>query len=520
MRPGAAILAIDLGTTDAKGGLVTLDGEVQALARARCPIDVDAHTGRAEQDVESWWTATAEVALALRAARPDTEVLAIVVDGHGPTTAAVDDAGRPLRPALTWLDQRPAAELAELEAATGTLGPALGVAPAGLWIERHEPSVAARTRWYLNTWEWLGLRLTGRAATSLLPSQALPSGPALAAAGLPPDRIAPPIPFGAVLGELAPEPAAALGLRAGTPVVAGHADAFATFLGAGLTRPGDAMDAGGTAGGFGVCVDGPVAIPGTFTVSAPLPGLHVVGGVFAATGKALDWFRDGVVGGGISTEALIAEAAATPPGADGVVFLPYLAGERTPLYDPDARGMFAGLTLAHGRGHLARAILEAAAFAIRHVAEPIVAAGIPVRSMRVCGGPARSHAWSQIKADVTGFPVEVPAVADTTVVGSAILGAVGIGAFADLPAAIRAMSRIERTIEPRTALADTYERTFRAYTALHPAAAPVLPPLFAARVPPLPEATGAASPDTSTTDGARRDAATASRPSNLERRPA
>jgi len=478
MRPEPTILAIDLGTTEVKGGLVSLDGRLQGLARARCPIDVDTHAGRAEQSVASWWTATVDVVRSLHAASPGAQVLAIVADGHGPTTAAVDRHGHPTRPAITWLDGRAAAEQAELERASGLRGWALGVTPAALWIERNERQVAERTHWYLNTWEWLAHRLTGRAATSLVTGQVLPDDGILAAAGLPPDRLAPPIATGSILAGLAGEAATELGIAAGTPVVAGHVDAFSTFLGAGLRAPGDALDAGGTAGGFGVYVDREMVIPGTYCTPAPVPGLHIVGGAFAATGKALDWFRDGIVGGGATTESLIAQAASTPPGADGLVFLPYLAGERSPIFDPDARGMFAGLSLAHDRGHLARAILEAAAFAIRHVAEPILAAGVSVRAMRVCGGPARSETWNQIKADVTGFPVEVPSVAETAVIGSAILGAVGIGVHRDLVAAIGAMSRIERTVEPRTELAATYERTFAAYRALHGATASILRPLF------------------------------------------
>jgi len=479
MRPEPAILAIDLGTSEAKGGLVTLDGVIHRLARARYSIDVDTHTGHAEQDVASWWAATVEVVRTLRRASPDTRIVAIVMDGHGPTTAAVDREGNPTRRAITWLDTRAATEQADLERASGLRGWVLGVTPAALWIERHEPAVAERTQWYLNTWEWLALRLSGRAATSLMPEQMLPSDRVLAATGLPPERIAPSVRTGSVLGGLVDDAAAELGIPAGTPVVSGHVDAFVTFLGAGLRGPGDAMDAGGTAGGFGVYADRELVIPGTYSSPAPIAGLHILGGAFAATGKALDWYRDSVVGAGATTESLIAEAAATPPGADGLVFLPYLAGERSPIYDPDARGMFAGLSLAHERGHLARAILEAAAFAIRHVAEPILAAGVPVRAMRVCGGPARSAVWNQIKADVTGFPVEVPSVAETAVIGSAILGAVGIGAHPDLRTAIGEMSRIERTIEPRPAFQATYDRTFEAYRSLHGATADILRPLVA-----------------------------------------
>ncbi len=181
----------------------------------------------------------------------------------------------------------------------------------------------------------------------------------------------------------------------------------------------------------------------------------------AATGRALDWYRDAILGDTISTDALLAEAAATPPGADGLVFLPYLAGERSPIWDPEARGVFAGLTLAHGRGHLARAILEASALAIRHVATPMLAAGVQVREMRVCGGPARSAVWNQIKADVTGFSVAVPGVLETAVVGSAILGACAIEAYPDLPAAIAAMTRIDHRLEPNAELAPTYDAPVR-----------------------------------------------------------
>ena len=176
-------------------------------------------------------------------------------------------------------------------------------------------------------------------------------------------------------------------------------------------------------------------------------------------------------------DPLLDEAAATPPGADGLVFLPYLAGERSPIWDPEARGVLAGLTLAHGRGHIARAIVEASALAIRHVARPMLAAGVHVREMRVCGGPARSAFWNQVKADVTGFPVAVPTVLETAVLGSAILGAVAIGEHRDLPAAIAAMTSIAGRLEPRAEHAEAYDRLFEAYVGLYPATAPVLRPL-------------------------------------------
>src|SRR6185503_12774125 len=278
-------------------------------------------------------------------------------------------------------------ERERIERLTGIRGWSLGVLPAAAWLERADPAVAARARWYLNSWEALTLRLSGVAATTSVPgAEALPEA-VIEAAGIEASRIAPAVQTGMVVGALRHEAAAHLGVARGTPVVAGLVDAFASFHGARMLGPGDAIDVGGAAGGFGVYADRPVHAAGSFTTPAPLPGLYSVGGAMAATGAALDWFA-GEVLGGIPIPQLLEEAGAVPAGADGLIFLPYLAGERSPLWDPAARGAFVGLTLRHGRAELARAVLEAAALAIRHVATPIVAAGAAVTAMRVCGGPA------------------------------------------------------------------------------------------------------------------------------------
>ncbi len=474
----AAILGIDLGTTEVKVGLVTLDGRLLGLARAGYRTETDAATGRAEQDPEAWWGALA-TAVRYLAASGRADILAIAIDGHGPTLVAVDEGGRPTRPAIIWQDSRATAEAAELSRATGLEGWSLAGLPAALWVERHEPRVATATRWYLATWDFLAFRLTGRAATSLLPGQPFPTGDVLDAAGIPGDRIPEPVIAGDVVGELTTDAATLLGIGPAIPVVAGIVDAWASFHGAGMTAKGDAIDVGGAAGGFGVYWDEPVRVPGSFVTIAPLPGLFSVGGAMAATGRAIDWFRTEIVGGVDSTEALLEEAASTEPGAGGALFLPYLAGERSPIWDPTARGAFVGLTLDHRRAHLTRAILEASALAIRHVAEPILEAGVRVGEMRVCGGPARSESWNQIKADVTGFTVLVPEVLETAVVGAAVLGAAGIGGYPDVAAAIRGMTRVARRLEPNPANRALYDTSFDAYVRLHPAIAPIVADLSA-----------------------------------------
>jgi len=482
-----AILGIDLGTTEVKAGLVGLDGRLLGIARAGYDLEVGHGPGWAEQDPGSWWSAVVSAVRALH--RTETQpgggpldIVAIGVDGHGPTLVPVDGRGEATRPAVTFMDTRAAAEAAELEAATGILGWGLGPLPAALWVERHEPAIAASTRWYLTTWEWLAFRLTGEAVSPLVPDQAVPDPLRVGAAtGLHMDRRPPSGDLGAITGRLSATAGDALGLRPGIPVAGGTNDAFSSYLGAGLLEPGDAFDPGGSAGGFGVYWHESVEVAGAFVTPAPLAGRFSVGAAMAATGRALEWFRDDVIDGATTTERLIEEAATTSPGADGLVFLPYLAGERSPIWDASATGVLAGLTLAHGRGHITRAILEASALAIRHVSTPMLAAGVTVTAMRVCGGPARSDTWNQIKADVTGFRVLVPAVLETAVLGSAILGAVCVGVHPDLPAAIRAMTRIERELEPRPEYGATYARVYEAYTALYPAVAPVLRPLAGLR---------------------------------------
>lgn len=467
-----ALLAIDLGTTQAKAGLVGLDGRLLALARATYPLVTDGPSGAAEQDPSDWWAAIRSMTAELLTLVGPVSIRAIGLDGQGPTLVAAGSDGGPIGRAVTWLDSRAAAEETELATATGEAGWVLGILPRALWAERHLPAVAAAARWYLASWEWVAFRLSGVAAETTLAGQVHPDHAAVARTGLSVERIPGRIPSGAVLGPLLVGPAAELGLEPGIPVVAGMADAHASFLGAGLLEPGDAIDTGGTSGGFAVYIDRPIDLPGVFGAAAPIPGRWFLGGAMNATGKALDWLREDVLRGTLTTEELLAEAAAVPPGADGLVFLPYLSGERSPIWDPAARGAFVGLTLRHRRAHLARAVIEAADLAVRHVAAPILAAGIPVGEMRVSGGLARDAGWNRVKADVTGFAVAVPAIVETAMVGSAIAAGTGSGVFPDFTAGCRAMVRIEQRYTPDPANRAVYDALYATYVELYPALRP------------------------------------------------
>lgn len=464
-----AVLALDIGTTEAKGGLVGADGTLLGSARAGYALDLDLSTGSAEQDPEAWWRAV--VAVVRQLAGQAGSIGAICCVGQGPTLVAMDDAGRGTRTALTWMDRRGSEEAGAVQAATGLAGFALGILPAARWVERHEPDVAAATRWYLNTWEWAAFRFTGVAARTRSPGQPMATAEQAAASGITADRLPPVIDAGMTIGVLRADVAVELGLAAGIVVVAGTVDSFAGCHGAGLIDAGDAVDTGGTSGGLAVYADRPVEIPNTWVAPAPLAGRWIVGGAMTATGRALDWFRDEVLGGGTEAAGRIREASAAPPGADGLLFLPYLAGERSPIWDPLARGAFVGLTLRHGAAHLGRAILEAAAFALRHVALPIVESGLVIPELRVTGGTAAVDAWNQIKADVLGVPVAAPEVRDAALLGAAILAAPGLGWHADTVAAIRAMVRIERRWQPNPDLGALYDELFAAYLELWPAIA-------------------------------------------------
>ncbi len=452
-EPIAAVLGLDVGTTEAKALAVGLDGRLIGLGRAAYSLD-HGPDGRAEQDARDWWSGLAAAARAIDL--DGVEVLAICGVTQGPTLVAVDDAGTPVRPAITWQDRRP-----------GSTG--FGLLPRMAWLAREDPVAAMRAVWLLPAWDALGLWLTGEAATSLQAHEAAPDAATLEAVGVAPSQVPPARPFGSELGRLLPMVAAALGLRAGTPVVTGVNDGAASMLGAGLLAAGDAVDTGGASGGIAIYADRPVQVEGLFLAPAAIGGLWVVGGAMAALGASVDWLRATLLGGRWTLEELFAEAASVPAGADGLVFLPYLAGERAPVFDEEARGAFAGLTLAHGRGHLMRAVLEGAAYAMRHVAEPLAAAGAPPTSLRLAGRPTPGDLWGRIKADVMGIPALVPSVGETAVLGAAILAAAGVGAVPDLATGVAAMTGVARRLDPDPAVAERYDAAFARYRALHPA---------------------------------------------------
>jgi len=454
---GEVVLGVDVGTSSLKAGLFTLDGTPLGLAKAEYPLATP-EEGAEEQDAEDWWSALASVSRELMALLDDpSRLAAISIGGQAPTLVAADADFRPTHPAITWLDQRPADEADRLYAQLGQPVPVWGSWPAqAAWFVHNRPAALRATRWLFGCPDYLASRLT-RTASSLLSTPR----PELDAARLD-MRLLPPLGTpGKVIGHVDAAAADATHLPAGTPVVGGFVDGVLGVLGSGVRRPGDACMNCGTSGTFST-----VCLP---PLGYPMMGISILGSATNTSGKALDWFAHQIAPGGASYAELIGEAATTPPGADGLLFLPHLAGERAPERDPHSRAAWVGLTLGHDRRHLLRALLEGVAFSFRSIQDWIESCGADVIDVRCVGGQARSEVWNQIKADVLNRPVLVPSVIEAAVLGAAILAALGIGAYASLEEAIAAMVRVSRRLEPDERNAALYARMLEGYRELYPA---------------------------------------------------
>ncbi|MFW6695311.1 FGGY-family carbohydrate kinase [Streptomyces sp. MAR4 CNX-425] len=475
------LLGIDIGTSSSKGVLVRDDGTLVAQA-VRAHATASPRPGWAEHDAEEvWWADFTALAAELTATAPEP-VGAVGVSGIGPCLLPVDAAGAPLRPAILYgVDTRAGAEI---EAQTARYGAEAVLAQCGSpltsqavgpkleWLRRHEPEVYARTRrWYMAS-SLLAHRLTGayvldhHSASQCTPLYDLRERRWIAdrceeiAPGLDwPELVWP----ADVVGEVTAAAARETGLPAGIPVVAGTVDAWAESTAVGATGAGDLMLMYGTTMFLVNVVEQPVSSPKLWGTAGAFAGTYCLAAGMATSGAVTAWLRD-LTGSDYAT--LAAAAARVPPGAEGLLMLPYFAGERTPLFDPDARGLVHGLTLRHTRGHLYRAALEATAYGVRHnLAAMTEAGGDPARLVAV-GGGAR-ELWTRIVSDVTGRAQQIPRHLVGAAYGDAFLAAVGAGRAA--PPDIAAWNPVESTVTPDPAAAPVYEELYAYYLDLYPA---------------------------------------------------
>lgn len=474
-----AVVGLDIGTTSTVAVVMRPGGEV--LASASRPARLfSPEPGFAEADPAEWWDnarATLREAVAAAGVAP----AGICVTGMLPAVVLLDEAARPLRRSLQQSDARCVRELAELSAeideaaflaATGQGVTQQLVAPKLRWIARHEPDVFARVRHVLGSYDYINARLTGRltvernwaleAGFVSLATHALDSK-LTALSGLPASAFPPLVAAHERIGAVSAEAAAVTELPEGAAVFGGAADHIASALAAGLAESGDVLLKFGGAGDVIAISDHAEPDRRLFLDYHLVPGLYAPNGCMAASGSLLRWLA-ALIGGGLAE--LDAEAAAVPPGAEGVRILPYFLGEKTPVHDALARGTITGLSFSHGRGHIWRAALEAVACGFRHHLDVLADQGRAARRLFASDGGSRSDVWMQIVADICGQPVSTLADAYGSSVGAAWVAAVGLG-LADW-GDVAGARRLGKTFAPTPGAVSPYADYRALYDALRP----------------------------------------------------
>lgn len=483
----SALLGIDLGTSAVKAVVVDEAGVLLGTGTREIPMEVP-EPGRAEQDPGQWWSNTV---MAVRAALHQAgvrDVAGIGLDGHMHCGALLDAAGQPVGRAITWADQRSAALIPEIEAQVGVdtflsvagTRPAAGfMAPTLVWLARHDPAQLDAAAVAVLPKDYLRLRLTGRVASDISDASATAlfdiaqrrwSTELCDRLGLPVRLLPELLESTEVAGTLRDDAAAELGLRAGTPVVAGSADQPAQAIANGILEAGQGSVTLGTGGQIMCATDAPLADGQgrihTFCHAAPKRWYQL--GATLSAGLSLRWLRDRLR---LTTAAPYANldrlAADVAPGADGLIFLPYLVGERSPIMDPRATGAFIGLTLSHRRAHLARAVLEGVACSLRATRDAVVDAGGGVRDgWLATGNGLASPLWRGILADVFGEPLAYVDAPERSGVGSALMGGIGAGTYADCAEAAAAARPPLLSTDPSPERVAIYEDVYARYQRL------------------------------------------------------
>ena len=479
------LLGIDIGTSACKVAVFDEDGKV--LAQANRPYRVYyPQNGWAEQNPEEWWEAICD---AVREALSEESVSAeqikgIGVDGQSWSAIPVDENGSVLHNTPIWMDTRARhlCEKVKKEIGADEIFRVAGndflpsyVTPKLLWFKEERPEVFQKTHKFLQSNSYIVMKLTGEMSQEysqcygihFFHMEKLSYDMALAEKmGLSPDMMPKLYGCDEIVGSVTEEAAKKTGLKAGTPVVAGGLDAACGALGAGVYRPGETQEQGGQAGGMSICTDKALSHKALILGTHVVPGLWLLQGGTVGGGGALKWFRQ-ELGGGMSFDELTAEAAEAPPGSDGVLFLPYMAGERSPIWNPDAKGVFYGLSFDQTRGHLIRSVLEGVAFSLEHNLRTAAETGIHVDTLNAMGGASNSVLWTQIKADVTGKTIRVPSSDTATTLGAAILAGVGCGVYGSYGEAVNRTIRMTRVQEPNPENKAVYDRSMERYLRLY-----------------------------------------------------
>lgn len=491
---GSVLIGIDIGTSACKVAAFDTDGRVIAQVSEGYRVHYP-EPGFVEQDPMEWWNA---VTAAIRKItetgkiRPK-DIAGIGVDGQSWSAIPVDREGNVLYNTPIWMDTRSKDICSELINRVGferifhvsgnSLEPTYST-PKIIWFKRHKPEVYSKTYKFLQSNSFIAYKLcgvmtqdksqgyglhmfdmkTGRYDYSL--SEEL---------GIPAEKLPDIYDCHEVIGEVTPEAAEVTGLIPGIPVVAGGLDAACGTLGAGVVDPGQTQEQGGQAGGMSICVDEAVAHPKLILSCHVVPGVWLLQGGTVG-GGSLKWFHEQLgfyeenqakFTGKRAFQIMDEEASKVPYGSEGLIFLPYMAGERSPVWDGNAKGVFFGLDYSKTRGHMIRAIMEGCAYALYHNIKTAEEVNVSAGVLNAIGGAANSRIWTQIKADVTGKVINVPSSDTATTLGAAMLAGVGTGLFRDFRDAVERTVEIKRVHEPDMNAHDRYMKYYEIYLELY-----------------------------------------------------
>ncbi len=462
------ILALDIGTTALKGALLQLDGTPLAIGQRALDLVSDKDSAvHYETDAMGWVSAIRSLCQELgvsSATRPE----AVVVSGNGPTLIPVGQDDRPLHRAMLWMDRRCTEEAKTISELNGFYVDPTFYLPKALWFFRTQPRIYEETKYFFGCPEYISYLLTGNPVT-YLPADGYAAYIWSEEQVLQLDMDWAKFPRfvrpGDALGATMAAATERFGIPEGVPVFAGGPDFIVSIIGTGTVAPGRACDRAGTSEGINLCTDQTISDRRLLCVDHVIDGYRNISGMVSTSGKALQWFKDMTGQADASFSALFEDIAAVPPGSNKLIFLPYLTGERAPIWDPNARGTFIGMTMHHRRREMTRAVVESIGYAIRDILSVMEEIGLRVDDVRITGGQAKSATWTQIKADITGKRFLVPVMKDAELAGDLCLALVGLGAYDSLAEAAEVAVLIERVFEPNLRHKKTYDDLFDIYRA-------------------------------------------------------
>lgn len=488
------LLGIDVGTGGSRAVVIDQDGGIVTSATVEHQPFASPETGWAEQDPNDWWRASSSAIQAVLASdnvKPQ-DIAAVGLSGQMHGAVLLDDHDSVVRPALIWCDQRSATQCENLTKQIGaaklielTSNPALTgfTLPKMLWVRDNEPDLWSRVRSVLLPKDYVRFKLTGEKATDVADASGtllfnvtkrIWSDEMISATQLDSSILPRVFESPEVSGTISEAGSKATGLPTGTPVVAGAGDQAGGAVGIGIVKPGAVSATIGTSGVVFAATNSPALDPKgrVHTFCHAIPNRWHVMGVTQGAGLSLRWFRDqfGVSSAsGDPYDAMTAEAATVGPGANGLLWAPYLMGERTPHLDPNARAALVGLTASHTRAHVIRAVLEGVAFSLRDSFEIFKEMNVPVETVRLGGGGARSALWRQIQADIYGREVATVEAEEGAAYGVAILAGVGSGVWQSVDAACDAVVRTKDRVRPDEKAAELLDRQYESYRKIYPA---------------------------------------------------